>query len=891
MKSKYHFLFSGVILICLFVFGFTNRTTFRPDKPSIVWSDRPLEWNDFQIVRYIEDGFDASVYSNIVCPKLITDQNSKVYAYMNPNLSERLKDSHLSDDLLVHEQYHFNITEYCARLFRKDIVKKGLGGLSYSVIKSLHEKYAKKCDSFHDVYDRISDHSAETKMQRYWELKIDDLLRQTAYYKNEDIYSYYDFAKNRASFFKHVYFTHTHKILTSFPVSENDIKYGETYEILYNHKEKVVKFYKDGELTNGGRFNSAITKIQQNEKGFFEVYYFNPDETYNTDLSVCIRKSLVDDRKNSIVQYFDKEGKRVEKNSVYETRWQYNPEEESYYASFFDKRGRKITNDEGIYHKKRVLDDKERTIFFDFDKQNKLRNDDNYVARYERQFNENNLKIYYRVYDEDENFAFHLNDYHLAYDYDERGNIIRVTSLDENHEKIYDNNGASIYEYTYDTYDRETGVKRFNKDHLPIIANDDFFQLVKEYDSFGRLTFEAYYYPEYVLKFSDYKWGATKYMYEGDSIIKEYNVDAYNNVFENNNKIAIIKKHLNGKKEVVRKIYLDAGGLFAKAEDEIVEEFYKFDSSGNKTESAGYDSLGKLKEFEEDVAIVRWNYDKNGNKIKTTYFNIDDQLANAVQGVTYNEYKYNDKNQLIERTNFDIEHKPALIDETFKTRFLLNRFGKDSIMYEYDINSKLKAGVSITKYFYNKYGNEIRSEYYDADNRRVKNDNGVSATNYSYNKRQRLVGYSHFDEFNRLTNTQDGVAIEKWKLNDLGHTLTYEYFDQNENTVIGPYGYHRIEYEWDDMGQTTEIRTYGENNLLVEDESGTAIYKYTLAPSGLIQVIERYNDKGILAENSDNVAISHYKSGLNGLYFLEQELNAKRVVVNDTIEKVIVTSE
>ncbi|MDT0620873.1 hypothetical protein [Croceitalea vernalis] len=886
MKPRFHIILSIIIFICILIFGFTHKIS-SGDKEMLLWSEGSLVWDDFTEVRNMDDDYVATIYSNIACPNLITENTSKVYAFMNPNISERLKDEYDSYNVLNHEQYHFNITEYCARLLRKDLVSRGLGGLSLKTIKDLKIKYIKKLDSLQKAYDSITDHNSNWKEQRQWELKIDDWLRQTSYYENEDIYEYYDFSKNRTRFFRSIYFTFTHKILTSYPIGEKDIKHGETYEILYNgHKEKIVKFFKDGKLINGGYFETAITKIIEKEKDVFEVHYLNSDESYNQNLKVSLRVSSLDAKNNLTTHYFNGNRERIEKNSIYETIWRYDSNTESYYSTYLDKKGRITLNKEGVYHQKRVLDEKERTILIEnYDKRRRLKNDKEYIARRELVYNEENRKIYYRLYDEKENFAFHLGDYHLAYDYDERGNVIKVTSLNKDGKPTYDDNGASIYEYTYDLFDREILIKRFNKTHQPIIANDDYFKQVKEYDSLGRIQLLAYYYPDYVLKYSDDLWGATKYIYEGDSIIKEQNLDAYGDIVQNENNVAITKKRFNRRNKMISEIYLDVDGSFAKMDDGIVEYRYQYDEHGNTIETSTYDSIGSLKEFESDVAIIKWEYDENGNKSSTTYFNANNELAIATDRITYNIYEYRKDGKLLERRNYDINKKSTSLNGVFKTKFVLNNAGLDSIQFQYESNGKLKKGVAITRFYYNKYNNLTRTEYYDSSNRRIRNLEGVSAVNYIYNKRQYKVGNVYFNEYNRRTNNNDGVSFEFWALNELGHTVYLKYLDKKSKPAIGPNGYHKIEYEWASLGETTRTSYFGTDLKPIEDEYGTAIYEYELEPSGMYTQIKRYNKKGELSENTLGTAISKYTPYLDGLYYLDEELNALGEVVNDSISK------
>lgn len=886
MKIKHHIILSVILIMVIITFGFTYKSG-GGNKAIVTWSERPLVWDDFELVRSMEEDYVASIYSNVACPKLITDKNSRVYAYMNPNLSERLRDAYDGYNVLVHEQYHFNITEYCARLLRKEIVAKGLGGLSFETMESLHKKYSKKLDSLQGVYDSITGHNVHTDRQRYWELQIDDWLRETAYYENEDILSYYNFSKNRTQFYRHIYLTHTNKVLTSYPIGENDIKFGESYEVFYrNLDETVIKFYKNGKLVNGGLFKTAITRVLKKEDEVFEIHYLNPNESYNQDLETSLVKTYVDEAEDLTVHYFNHKGERISQNSVYETQWKYNRDEQSYTATYYDKQGKVSLNQEGVYHEKRILDEEDRTVvFINLDRKRKLKNDKEFIAKRELEFDENHKRTKYRLYDENGDFAFHLNDYHLAYDHDERGNIIRVTSLDENGNKTYDQNGASIYEYTYDLYDRETRIRRFNKGHRPIVANDDYFEKVYEYDSLGKIRFEAFYYPGKVLKYSDTQWGATKFIHEGDSVIREYNINAYGDIIHNQYHVGIIKKSLDKKGLVVSESYLDSTGRYAKTEDGVVEYKYRYDAQGNQIETACYDSIGALKAFETDVAIIRWEYDQNGNKAKTTYFNTQDQLAHAVDSITYNIYKYNSKGGLLERTNYDINMKPGLIDGAFKTRFLLNQVGLDSIKYEYNTKGKLKSGVAITRFFYNRYNKLTRTEYFDSLNQRTKDPEGISAMNTLYNKRQQIIGYEYLDEQDRYTNNSGGISIQTWVLDELGHTVSHSYYDKNREPSIGPSGYHKIEYEWADMGEFSKVKRFDKELSPMEDEYGTAIYEYIMRPSGLFAEVRRFNKQGQLAENSLGVAITKYTPYLDGLYYLEKELDANREAVNDTINK------
>lgn len=886
INPKY-ILIGSLLLLGLLVFAGIKYTPSFEDKPLIQWSKSPLVWEDFELVSFMEEDYVALIHSNISCPKIITDKESRVYAYMDPNESERLREEYDGYNVLTHEQYHFNITEYCARLLRKDIVAKGLGGLSFKTMKELYQKNYEKLEILQNQYDSITDHNADYQLQRQWELKIDDWLRQTAYYENDDINSYADFAKNPTPFFKHIYFSFSDEVLTSYRVKEKDIKQGETYEIEYvDYKERIVKFYKDGKLTNGGYFETAIAKISKPEKGFSEVHYYNHDESYNTELQASIIKSEIDENKNKTDEYYNADNERIAKGVVFETHWKFNVEKDSYYTSYFNKSGKLVAYKDGIFHKKYKLDKKQRFVLFaNFDRKHAPKNNGDLVARYEIAFSDTHKKTSYRMYDENGEFAFHLNDYNLAYTHDERGNISSVTSLDANNEITYDYNGAAIYEYTYDLFDRETSVKRFNKAHEPIVANDDYFLQIKQYDSIGRINNEGNYYPGYALRYSDDLWGGTNYSYEGDSIVKQYNIDVYKDPILDKTNVSIIKKRINKKKEIIERIYLDTIGASALTNDGVVSYRYTYDSNGNGIKTSAHDAFGQLIAFDGEVAIIRRKFDANNNKTATTYYNSQDVLSYDTDSITHNIYKYNKTNQVVEIANYTIEMQPAAVNKVFKTEIQVNKSGLDSVQLDYTINGKLLKGACIRKYEYNKFGNKTRTTHYNAAQKRVKNENGISAIRILYNKRQKVIGYEYLDANDRYTNTNEGIAIKKWTLDEVGHQTTYAFFDKNKKPVIGPYGYHKIEYQWGAMGEISKSTIYDQTLALTEDESGTAIYEYKLLPSGLYSEVKRYNKEQKLADNNKGVAITKYLQSLDGLYYLDLELNALHEVVKDTISE------
>ncbi|MBJ6368035.1 hypothetical protein [Snuella sedimenti] len=837
----------------------------------VIWSEKNISWNDFTKVETKEKDYVATISYGIHCPNGLSWLDSKVFAYMNPYESEKLADSMLDDDVLSHEQYHFNITEYHARLLRRDIIKTGKKNISKSILDSLHAKYILENDLMQIKYDSITDHNLKTEEQRYWKLKLDDLLRKTSYYQEKDLLKYYAYSPGKTNYFRKIYRTFDHNILCSFPIYEEESYYGESYKVEKSKDSIVVSYYKNGSLFNGGLFDTAITLIHFKEE-LTQLKFLNPDKSFNDKIKYCIQKRHKEN--NDIVDYFF--NNRNERISVDNVHYTISTVDANgiVHSKYFDKNDNWIKNETGIYQKKSHLDSLGRTFKLEYYDQNDNRmNDENFVSIVEIVLNNKNLTIGHKEFNQAGDYAKNLSSYNRKYEYDERGNRIKMINMDENSNISYDKYGIAIYTFNYDLYDNRVATKSFNHKNQPVQGTDDYHMYLKIFDSKGKNKFKGQYYNGHVLAFSEDKWGATKYLYPNDTLEIQQNVDVYDKVFNDNDGVGFLERYFDEQKNLKEIIYRDADSSFAKTEDGIVRYKYKHDLSGNKIEESAHDSIGNLVAFDEDVAIVRWEYDNNNNKIKTTYFNINDELADANQNVTHNIYKYNDKNQLMERSNLNKEGKPQLLDGYYKMKIIPNRFGSDSIILKYGTDNKLLPGLCKTIYEYDNYGNNITESFYNKDDKMTVNSNGIARIKYLYDKDLRYLGYSYFDTHGKPANNNIGISSYRLTLNNMGYNESESYYSKNGTPVKGSQGFHKKEYLWNDSGEVIEVRYLDTNNNLDEDRSGVAKYIYTRSAAGLISSIKRYNKTGKLTNDKSGVAETYYTPYMNGLYYLDKELD------------------
>ncbi|MGE0638554.1 MAG: DUF922 domain-containing protein [Bacteroidia bacterium] len=154
---------------------FTGLNSFAQSKDTIYWNaNRKLTWEDFKghpdkttnLLAMTQAGIGYEVACNNGELKL------KIYCYFNVHKSWTKEND--SEELLRHEQVHFDITELYTRMLRKKVSE--LSDPCGKDIKELDKAYSnifKACAGRQDEYDRESEHSLNDAQQKMWEERIE----------------------------------------------------------------------------------------------------------------------------------------------------------------------------------------------------------------------------------------------------------------------------------------------------------------------------------------------------------------------------------------------------------------------------------------------------------------------------------------------------------------------------------------------------------------------------------------------------------------------------------------------------------------------------------------------------------------------------------------------
>lgn len=182
LSDKYKFVF--LLAISLFFLS------FQTEKDVLVWSEnRSLTWDDFK--GKPEKRFAAaSTHYDLL--KSISKENSgatvKIEAVFFTNASWK-KVSWINDEVLAHEQKHFDIVELYARKLRKALSEQKFKTYSdlENTLDKLYDKFDKEMDLYQDKYDEETDGSMNGDQQRAWQKKISNQIEELGNFKETSL--------------------------------------------------------------------------------------------------------------------------------------------------------------------------------------------------------------------------------------------------------------------------------------------------------------------------------------------------------------------------------------------------------------------------------------------------------------------------------------------------------------------------------------------------------------------------------------------------------------------------------------------------------------------------------------------------------------------------------
>jgi hypothetical protein len=161
--------------ILLLIFPVLMLCSFQSEKDRLVWNEsRLLSWNDFN--GKPEKRFAAASTHYDILKHTAREGNKAVVtieAVFFKNMSWK-KMNWVNDEVLTHEQKHFDIVELYARKLRKAVFETHYTDYNdlLSKLEMLYDRNDKEMDKYQDLYDEESDGSMNGEKQREWNKRV-----------------------------------------------------------------------------------------------------------------------------------------------------------------------------------------------------------------------------------------------------------------------------------------------------------------------------------------------------------------------------------------------------------------------------------------------------------------------------------------------------------------------------------------------------------------------------------------------------------------------------------------------------------------------------------------------------------------------------------------------
>lgn len=187
MSKSFTFLFLFLSNIIIY----SQNDIFESNDSIIIWNkNRALKWNDFKVAKKDSLLHRQGSYYAITATELfvVSKKKKRKKEFFVYSIFWKY-DSHVimkTEELLRHEQIHFDIVELFARKLRKEYKNNE---------ESLVEKYeliytyiTEELDNYQSLYDFETNHSKNIVKQKEWEEKIKKELIEYEDYSVDNLY-------------------------------------------------------------------------------------------------------------------------------------------------------------------------------------------------------------------------------------------------------------------------------------------------------------------------------------------------------------------------------------------------------------------------------------------------------------------------------------------------------------------------------------------------------------------------------------------------------------------------------------------------------------------------------------------------------------------------------
>lgn len=238
-----------------------------------------------------------------------------------------------------------------------------------------------------------------------------------------------------------------------------------------------------------------------------------------------------------------------------------------------------------------------------------------------------------------------------------------------------------------------------------------------------------------------------------------------------------------------------------------------------------YHNVAKIECFDEKGAPCFSNelfssytkeYDSRGNLIKEEYFDTQGKPCISKNGYASIEFKYDNYGNIIEENFWGTDKKPIYVNMYTSVQCDYYPNGKVKEIRYYNENGNLCLNdnwFAISRFEYDKNGNQIKVSYFDADTLPCIIKDGLFSYFISeYDASGNVVKETFFDTDGKVSLRDNGYAIGEYRVDNCRRIIEYAYYDENHIPCYINKEYHKVKVKYDSKGNVIQNSFYNHHN-------------------------------------------------------------------------------
>ena len=252
-------------------------------------------------------------------------------------------------------------------------------------------------------------------------------------------------------------------------------------------------------------------------------------------------------------------------------------------------------------------------------------------------------------------------------------------------------------------------------------------------------------------------------------------------------------------------------------------EYYNFTINTDGKYAVKLDSCTYVAKPDYDTHVT---YNDDGYAIRTEYYDIEGNKTTSKEGYFALENDYDKEGHIIRTSYYDMDDQLMIVSGGYaEVRTTYNNLGfATSISYfgEEDMPIMVDTGYWKVTYELDTYGRQLVIRYYDTDGNPVAISSGYAEVHKDYDSNSYVTYEAYYDGNGERVSMPQGYSALRAEYDEKGNRTVVIYLDDEDEPVMTTWGYAEVHREYDENNRVTVETYYGTAGEIMETEAGYA---------------------------------------------------------------------